>query len=133
MIVIGIIALLAAVVLPAYQDYVIRAQVAEGLALSGPAKIAITEYYQENRTWPENNEKAGLADAHDITGHFTEHLKVNDNVIEIKYEYDANPVIHKKRITLTAAVTAGGSIVWTCAPKDGENAMPPKFLPASCR
>jgi type IV pilus assembly protein PilA len=133
MIVIAIVGILAGVALPTYQDYVIRAQVAEGLALSGPAKIAVTEYYRANRTWPENNEQAGLADAHDITGHYTEHLDVKDNVIEIKYEVDANPAIHNKKITLTATITAGDSIAWTCAPKDGEDAMPPKFLPASCR
>ena len=130
MIVMSIVGILTSTALPAYQDYVIRAQVAEGLTLSAPAKLAVTEYYQLTGTWPENNDEAGLADKHDIIGQYTEHMSVKDNVIEIKYAYAANQAIHNERIELTGTANGSGRITWTCTPKDGFDA---KYLPASCR
>ena len=61
MIVIAIIGILAAIAIPAYQDYTIRAQVSEGLNLSGGAKAAVTEYFQDRGTMPTNNTDAGLS------------------------------------------------------------------------
>ena len=56
MIVVAIIGILAAVAIPAYQDYTIRAQVSEGLTLAGQAKSAVSEYYSEHGAWPNGNE-----------------------------------------------------------------------------
>src|ERR1700716_3656331 len=52
MIVVAIIGILAAIAIPAYQDYTIRAQVTEGLNLAAPVKTAIAEHYANNGTWP---------------------------------------------------------------------------------
>src|SRR5687768_12939427 len=52
MIVVAIIGILAAIAIPAYQDYTIRAQVTEGLNLAGGVKAAISEFYAQNGTWP---------------------------------------------------------------------------------
>ena len=129
MIVIAIVGILAAVALPAYQDYIIRAQIAEGLGLSGPAKLAITEYYTSHGDWPKDNDAAGLADKHDLTGKYTEHISVKDNVIELKFGYEAKAAIFDKKIELTG-VAVNGSISWTCAPSSSFQAG---HLPASCR
>ncbi|ENX8341091.1 pilin, partial [Neisseria gonorrhoeae] len=66
MIVIAIVGILAAVALPAYQDYTARAQVSEAILLAEGQKSAVTEYYLNHGIWPENNDKAGVASASDI-------------------------------------------------------------------
>jgi type IV pilus assembly protein PilA len=128
MIVVAIIGTLAALAIPAYQDYTIRAQVAEGLNLASGAKTAIEEYYSEHGNWPANNAAAGVEDQHDIIGKYTEHVSVRDNVVEVKYEFDAHQAIHGKKIDLTATDN-DGSISWTCS----GNGIPNNRLPAACR
>lgn len=130
MIVVAIIGTLAALAIPAYQDYTIRAQVSEGLSLASAAKVAVEEYYVEHGAWPSNNAVAGLADQHDIRGKYTEHIMVTDNVIEIEYGYDAHEAIHVMNIELTATDNAG-SISWVCAHQNNEIAQ--KHLPSACR
>lgn len=128
MIVVAIIGILAAVAIPAYQDYTIRAQVSEGLQLASGAKVAVEEFYAENGSWPSNNADASLPDQHDIIGKYTEHVSAKDNVIEIKYEGDAHQSIHGNKIVLTATDN-NGSISWACS-GDG---IDPNRLPAACR
>ncbi len=129
MIVVAIIGILAAFAMPAYQGYTIRAQISEGLTLAAGAQTAINEYYMERGAWPANNTTAGLADQHDIVGNYTEHVEVEDNVIEIKYGYDAHPTIFDEKIELTA-VDNGGSISWTCS---SAGVIQDNHLPAACR
>ena len=129
MIVVAIIGILAAIAIPAYQDYTIRAQISEGLTLSAGAKAAVSEYFMDRGIWPTDNTTAGLADKHDIIGKYTEHVDVNANVIEIKYGYDAHTAIFDEKITLTAFNNAG-SVSWTCA---SAGVIQAKHLPAACR
>ena len=68
MIVVAIIGILAAIAIPAYQDYTIRAQVSEGLSLASGAKAAVSEYYQDRGIMPADNLSAGLATANTIAG-----------------------------------------------------------------
>jgi len=129
MIVVAIIGILAAIAIPAYQDYTIRAQISEGLTLSSGAKAAVSEYFMDRGAWPADNTTAGLADKHDIIGKYTEHISVEDNVIEIKYGYDVHAKVMDEKIELTA-VDNDGSISWTCA---SAGTIQAKHLPASCR
>ncbi len=129
MIVVAIIGILAAIAIPAYQDYTIRAQISEGLTLAGGAKTALSEYYFDRGAWPTDNDEAGLADKHDIIGKYTEHVEVEDNVIEIKFGYDAHATIMDEKIELTA-VNNAGSISWSCA---SAGTIQAKHLPAACR
>jgi len=129
MIVVAIIGILASVAISAYQDYTIRAQVAEGLNLSSGAKSAISEYFMDRGVWPTDNVEAGLADKHDIIGKYTEHVDVGDNIIEVKYGYDAHTAIFDEKITITA-VDNNGSISWTCA---SDGVIQAKHLPGACR
>jgi len=129
MIVVAIIGILATIAMPAYQDYTIRAQISEGLTLSSAAKSAVSEYYMERGAWPTHDDEAGVADKHDIIGKYTEHISVKDNVIEIKFGYDAHTKIFDEKIELTA-VDNGGSISWTCA---SAGVIQANHLPAACR
>ncbi|EOF8874306.1 pilin [Neisseria gonorrhoeae] len=79
MIVIAIVGILAAVALPAYQDYTARAQVSEAILLAEGQKSAVTEYYLNNGKWPKDNDEAGTDDkADDVT-------KDDTNAIETKH------------------------------------------------
>jgi type IV pilus assembly protein PilA len=128
MIVVAIIGILAAFAIPTYQEYTIRAQVSEGLELASGAKAGTEEFYANHGTWPSNNDEAGVGDQHDIMGKYTKHVSVNDNVIEIKYEYDSHVKIHGEKIKLTATDN-NGSMSWTCT-GDG---IADNHLPSACR
>ena len=129
MIVTAIIGVLVSVAMPAYQDYTIRAQISEGLSLSAAAKVALTEYFAARGAWPNNNNKAGLANHNDIRGKYVKSVKVKDNVLEIMYGYDAHKAISNKKIILTA-VTNLGIIKWTCA---SAGIIEANHLPSGCR
>ncbi|EMU2450299.1 pilin [Neisseria gonorrhoeae] len=81
MIVIAIVGILAAVALPAYQDYTARAQVSEAILLAEGQKSAVTEYYLNNGIWPENNGDAGVASSSSIKGKYVQKVEVNNGVV----------------------------------------------------
>ena len=129
MIVVAIIGILAAIAIPAYQDYTIRAQVSEGLSISSAAKVAATEYWQDRGTFPADHTEAGLAPANQITGKYVDSVEVaSTGEITVTYGGDANQTIQGDAITLTPN-TSGGTVNWECAGSGIEN----KHLPSSCR
>ncbi len=131
MIVVAIIGILAAIAIPAYQDYTIRAQVSEGLNLSGGAKAAVTEYYQDRGSLPGDNAEAGLAAATAIVGKYVDQVEVTDGVIAVQYGNDAHAVIDGQHLELTPDTTNAGSVAWDCATAGTE--IENKHLPAACR
>ena len=129
MIVVAIIGILASIAIPSYQDYTIRAQISEGLALSAGAKLALAEHYMMSGDWPNNNVKAGLANQNDITGKYVKSVRVKDNVIIIMYGNDANKVISNKKLNLTAIFDLG-IVRWSCA---SAGVIEDRHLPSACR
>ena len=130
MIVVAIIGILAAIAIPAYQDYTIRAQVSEGLSLSAGAKAAVAEFYQDQGAWPTDNAEAGVEASANITGKYVTQVAVAANVITVTYGGpDANANIAGDTLTLTATDNAG-SVSWDCANGAG---LQNKWLPAACR
>jgi type IV pilus assembly protein PilA len=136
MIVVAIIGILAAIAIPAYQDYTIRAQVSEGLNLSGAAKAAVTEYFQDQGAFPTTNNVAGLEAAANIAGKYVASVGVSGNgIITATYSNTANRTANAKINNATLTMTpgdGGGSVTWDCAGGNilGGNA---KWLPAACR
>ncbi len=129
MIVVAIIGVLAAIAIPAYQDYTIRAQVSEGLQLAATAKNAISTYYADRGAWPADNAEAGIAAMNEIVGAYVDQVAVQNNVIAIRYGNDAHAVISGQGVTLTAT-NNDGSVLWICA---AAGAIEDKHLPSACR
>ena len=132
MIVVAIIGILAAIAIPAYQDYTIRAQASEGLSLADGAKTAMAEYYTNTGVFPPSNKSAGLAAAASITGNYVSGLDVGTTVgqITVTYGNKSNSNLSGKTLLLSAVAPAGsGSIGWTCK----STTIPQKYLPTSCK
>ena len=132
MIVVAIIAILAAIAIPAYQDYLIRSQVSEGSVLSDGAKTAVAEFYSNRGTFPATNESAGLAAPGSISGKYVSSVDVGDEpgIIQAEFGNQSNAKINGK-ILQFSAIENGGSLGWTCKSDTGE--IDPKYLPTSCR
>ncbi len=144
MIVIAIIAILAAIAIPAYQNYVIRSQVSEGLSLADGSKTAVAEYYTNYGDGDKfkniDNADAGLAAANEIGGNYVGSVGVSTNgLITVTYGAvqggtfggEANSAISGDTLVLSP-VTGSGSIAWTCK-AGGTNPVDDKYLPTSCR
>ncbi|ENV6906942.1 pilin, partial [Neisseria gonorrhoeae] len=114
MIVIAIVGILAAVALPAYQDYTARAQVSEAILLAEGQKSAVTEYYLNNGEWPKDNDSAGVASASTIKGKYVQKVEVNNGVVTATMaSSNVNKEIKDKRLSLWAR-RQDGSVKWFC-------------------
>ncbi|PJK00510.1 prepilin-type cleavage/methylation domain-containing protein [Lysobacteraceae bacterium NML91-0213] len=130
MIVVAIIAILAAIALPAYQDYVARSQVSEGMSLSAGAKTAVAEYYANHGAYPANNAAAGVSPAGSITGKYVSGTTIANGVITVAYAKTATSAKVRGGSLALSPTDRGGSIEWACAAGAG---MEAKYLPSSCR
>jgi type IV pilus assembly protein PilA len=132
MIVVAIIAILAAIAIPAYQDYLIRSQVSEGAVLSDGAKTAMAEFYSNKGHFPLNNQSAGLATNASISGKYVSQVDVAPVVgqIQAKYGNQSNTKISNKFLVFSAIANAG-SIAWSC--NNAGTTVDQKYLPTSCR
>ena len=98
MIVVAIIGILAAIAIPAYQNYTIRAQVTEGLTLADGWKTAIAEYYANTGNWPSGGNLAGTTVS---VGKYESAVTVTTGVITITYGQQANKKISGATLSLT--------------------------------
>lgn len=136
MIVIAIISILAAIALYAYQDYIIRAQVSEGIVLSSGPQLALAEWQSAHPNFPNsgvptNNTSLGLASPSSISGNYTKSVSViNGGKIELEYGNKANVAISgaAKKCTLSPITSSPGAIRWQAA-----CGFDSRYLPAAWR
>ena len=127
MIVVAIIGILAAIAIPAYQDYTIRSQVTEGLSLASAIKTAVAENYAQTGAWPETLTDLGIVDAADAeTPPFGKYVlsvdmggAANPGTIVITYadetqDRQANAVLNNGVLAIQPFLSANQDIVWRC-------------------
>lgn len=128
MIVVAIIGILAAIAIPAYQDYTIRAQVTEGLNLAQKAKTAIWEFYSNYGTLPADNAAAFIRAPGTITGNYVTKVSIASGVVTVVYGNRANIAIKNATLSLSPT-TQGNNLKWTCR----SSSLTGRYLPAICR
>ena len=150
MIVVAIIGILAAIAIPAYQDYTIRSQVTEGLSLASDLKANIGEVFAQTGNWPSlaDLDAAAAAGGTDKFGKYVLSVDVIDGEIIITYGGQANTKIaaaDANTLVLHPGENTNGDIVWVCgdatAPDNvtmssaeaTDTTVSNKYLPASCR
>ncbi|MCP5159890.1 MAG: pilin [Gammaproteobacteria bacterium] len=149
MIVVAIIGILAAIAIPAYQDYTIRSQVTEGLNLAAEAKTAISETTADRGAIPNSNLSAGVSTNVSISGNYVTSVTVgNSGGITIAYGNKANAQnLLNQTLGLYPVRNQAGGLVWVCgnaaapaltvanAPGAGAatTSVQNKYLPSSCR
>jgi type IV pilus assembly protein PilA len=130
MIVVAIIAILAAIAIPAYQDYLVRTQVSEGAVLADGAKTAVAEFYSSTGHFPANNVSAGLATATSINGKYVSQVAQVSGLITASYGGPkASSNIPASSTLLISAIPNAGSVNWTCK----STTIAAKYLPTACR
>jgi type IV pilus assembly protein PilA len=112
MIVVAIIGILAAIAIPAYQDYVIRSQVSEGLAMASATKASVAEYFADRGTWPTDNNSLGISTA--PTGKYVSGINVSTGTIVVTFGNDANQAIGSQTIALQPLASPNLDVIWKC-------------------
>ena len=129
MITVAIVGILAAVALPAYQDYTIRAQASEGMILAEGAKSSVAEFYANKGAYPTKNSDTGYAGG---TGKYVDNVAIGaDGIIVATFGKDANSKLTTPAKTITLTPTADGTtdnLVWACT-----STAPQKYLPTACK
>jgi type IV pilus assembly protein PilA len=153
MIVVAIIGILAAIAIPAYQDYTIRAQVSEGMNLAAAAKAAVAESFINSNDAPANRAAAGMsATATDTAGKYVTQVDVINGEIQVTYGNEANGNIDTLKLAIEPYKSVDNCVLWLCGEADpaamatvgavqldagndanGNTDVPVQYLPAACR
>jgi type IV pilus assembly protein PilA len=153
MIVVAIVGILAAIAIPAYQNYTVRAQVTEGINMGAHAKTRVQESFLNRGQALADRATAGLSpNATDTSGKYVQSVDVTNGVLIVTFGNEANAAIAGLTFTMTPYETAGLGVVWRCgaapAPtgaqlmgsSGGGNTaayiaptLPIQYLPSPCR
>ena len=129
MIVVAIIGILAAIAIPAYQDYIIRSKVTEGLNLASASKTAVAEYFQTKGSLPTTNAEAGVVTSTSITGNNVKSVAISTGGL-ITITYSGETALNGKTLFLTPS-TPDGAVKWNCT--SATATLAGKYRPSSCR
>ena len=115
MIVIAIIGILAALAIPAYQDYLVRTQASEGLAMASAVKASVAEFYANRGAWPADNSEAGIGSATSINGKYVSAITVAGGGVTVSYGFEANATkLEPFAVGLTPGASVNGDVIWKC-------------------
>ena len=130
---VAIIGILAAIAIPAYQDYTIRTQVTEGAILADGVKTAVAEYRAQHQSLPAGNADAGLQAPSQIHGQYVDKVEVVNGIIRITYGGMANPLIRGNQLVYVPDENGGatGTLIWHCNTE--ATTLKNKYLPQVCR
>lgn len=153
MVVVAIIGILAAVALPAYQDYTIRSRVAEGLELATEVKKTVAQYYDRWGVMPHDNEAAGLPAPDTLRGEWVGSVTVKQGMVVVQFlPTTMGATNNELTVALTLllrpamrSTTSTGAIIWVCQDREalpdmvlpplpeGLALLPKKYVPTVCR
>jgi len=123
---VAMVGIVAAIAIPAYQDYAVRAKVSSGMAAAAGTKAAIAEHYLTTGQFPDEA-AALLLDQYD-TGEYVTSITVEPGTGVIVIEFDEEAIPYGGEIYYEPAVTDDDEIVWSCS-----GSIEEKYLPSSCR
>ena len=126
MIVVAIIGILAAIAMPAYQDYTTRTRVIEGIHLAAAAKFAVSEFVLMKNALPKNQDETGY-DSPPATANVAS-IRIADKTAAIVITY-TEAVGKKSTLILTPIRYESGDITWTCT----DGTLLGKYRPSGCR
>jgi len=146
MIVVAIIGILAAVALPAYQTYIVRAQVVESQVIVGELKNSVAEFYKNRGRFPADNAEAGIPEARYLLGNYVQGITLEAGAFHIQFGNKVNQALQDRYLTIRPIVvidSPASPFSWLC----GNGAVPdgmepvgdnrtdvePGMLPSSCR
>jgi type IV pilus assembly protein PilA len=135
MAIVAIVSILAVLALGAYQDYVVRAKVSEGMVFVAEAKTSVSDYYSTNRVMPVNNAAAGLRS--ELQYGVYDHIHLlqitatpTTGTIAVKFKIPGSPADNK--FLNLVPDTTGETVTWTCKPA-ADNGIDRRYVPANCR
>jgi len=138
MIVVAIIGILAAIALPAYQDYMGRSQMTEAMTLASGAKTSVAEYYSNNGGMPGGNQSAGLAQPTDIKGKYVRQVEVlatgatKGQIVATMQSSGVAAGVSGLTLILSP-ITSTGALSWKCKGSGSAQQATAKYYPSSCR
>ncbi|MEL7535964.1 MAG: pilin [Pseudomonadota bacterium] len=154
MIVVAIIGILAAIAIPAYENYTVRSQVTEGISMASQAKVPIVDAFLNDGEAPADRLAAGMsAVATDTSGKYVTAVNVVNGRIDVTFGNDVNAIIDTLVLTLTPYTVNDSSVVWRCGNANAPAApavlmgtglggnvsvyaattVPNQYLPSACR
>jgi type IV pilus assembly protein PilA len=140
MIVVAIIGILAAIAIPAYQNYTIRAQITEGLNLADGWKTAIAEYYANYGVWPSQSALTGTSTSN---SKYVSTVTVTSGTIQITYGVQVNSKVSGSQLAIQPYTDANNDVIWVCGTAvtpanttsggtTGTNSVSAQYLPVAC-
>ena len=146
MVVVAIIGILAAVAMPAYQDYTVRAKVAEALQLGNELKDEIKQYYDAHHKFPANNGAAGAPKAEHLIGNYVTSIHIEQGALQITLGNFVPEHMKGKILSirpLYVKESPDSPISWVCgggpipegmmAAGENKTSLDNRFLPSVCR
>jgi type IV pilus assembly protein PilA len=144
MIVVAIIGILAAIAIPAYQDYTVRSQVTEGMNLASPVETGIAEYFANTGSFPSTLSSVGISNS--PTGKYVSAVDITNGAIVVTYGLQANSKVATLNLTFTPYTDLNNDVIWVCGlhtvptgastptgVTPGVTTVPDKYLPQTCR